>query len=58
MAEGDRVKVSAKGVDLTLKAKVDRRLPGGVVFIPYHFAEAGLNRIYTGEAVIPVELSK
>ncbi|PLY00434.1 MAG: NADH dehydrogenase (quinone) subunit G [Desulfuromonas sp.] len=56
--EGAPVKVSAKGTDLVLKAKVDKRLPKGVVFVPYHFAEAGLTRIYAGEAVIPVEVSK
>ena len=56
--ENDQIKVSAKGTDLVLKAKIDKRLPKGVVFVPYHFAEAGLNRIYAGEAVIPVEVAK
>jgi len=55
---GNQLKVSAKGTELVLKAKVDKRLPKGVVFVPYHFADAGLNRIYAGEAVIPVEVSK
>jgi NADH-quinone oxidoreductase subunit G len=29
-----------------------------VVFAPYHFAEAGLNRLCQGEAAVAVELSK
>ena len=56
--DGDIVTVQAEGVKIKLKAKVDRRLPKGVVFAPYHFASAELNRIYKGESVIPVELSK
>ena len=56
--EGDTVKISGNGVDLRLKAKVDNRLPKGVVFAPYHFAEAGINRLYKGETAIPVSISK
>jgi NADH-quinone oxidoreductase subunit G len=56
--DGDLLKVKANGVELRLKAKVDSRLPKGVVFAPYHFAEAGLNRLYKGEASVTVELSK
>jgi NADH-quinone oxidoreductase subunit G len=56
--EGDLVKVKGKGVELRLKAKVDTRMPKGVVFAPYHFTEAGLNRLCQGEAAVAVELSK
>jgi predicted molibdopterin-dependent oxidoreductase YjgC len=58
VAEGDMVKVSGNGVELKLKAKVDIRLPKGVVFAPYHFAEAQVNRLYKGEAVVAVKVSK
>ena len=58
VADGDLVKVSGNGTELKLKAKVGNRLPKGVVFAPYHFAEAQVNRLYKGEAVIPVKLSK
>jgi len=58
VTEGERVKIAAKGTELSLKAKVDKRLPKGVVFVPYHFAEAGLNKVYAGEAVIPAEVTK
>ena len=33
-------------------------LPKGVFFAPYHFAELELNRIYTGQPAIAVELVK
>ncbi|HKK00991.1 MAG TPA: molybdopterin-dependent oxidoreductase, partial [Desulfuromonadales bacterium] len=58
VANGEVVTVKGNGATLKLKAKVDRRLPRGVVFAPYHFAEAELNRLYKGEATIAVELSK
>jgi predicted molibdopterin-dependent oxidoreductase YjgC len=58
IADGEMVSVKGNGVVLKLKAKVDSRLPKGVVFAPYHFASAGLNRLYRGEAAVAVELSK
>jgi predicted molibdopterin-dependent oxidoreductase YjgC len=58
VVDGDLVKVSGNGVELKLKAKVDNRLPKGVLFAPYHFAEAQVNRLYKGEAVIAVKVSK
>jgi predicted molibdopterin-dependent oxidoreductase YjgC len=58
VADGDLVKVAGNGVELKLKAKVDNRLPKGVLFAPYHFAEAQVNRLYKGEAVISVKVSK
>jgi hypothetical protein len=38
--------------------KVGARLPKGVLFAPYHFGSAGLNRIWHGAAVTPVQVSK
>ncbi len=58
VAEGDLLKLKGNGVELQLKAKVGNRLPKGVVFAPYHFASAGINRLYRGEAAIAVEVSK
>jgi len=58
VAEGELLRVKGNGVELKLKAKIDTRLPRGVVFAPYHFTEAGLNRLYRGEAAVAVELSK
>lgn len=56
--EGDLVTVKAANGEMKLKAKVTTRLPQGLVFVPYHFASSGINRIYRGEAVISVDLSK
>jgi predicted molibdopterin-dependent oxidoreductase YjgC len=58
VAEGDLLTVKGNGVELKLKAKVGTRLPKGVVFAPYHFAESGLNRLYKGESAVAVQLSK
>lgn len=54
--EGDLVKLSADGGEIQAKAKIDRRLPKGVLFAPYHFGELGLNRIYSGQAAIAVQV--
>ncbi len=56
--EGDLLKVKGNGVELKLKAKVGNRLPKGLVFAPYHFPAAELNRLYQGEAAVAVEISK
>jgi len=56
--DGDLVKVAGNGVELQLKAKVGNRLPKGVLFAPYHFAAAGINRLYRGEAAVAVTVSK
>lgn len=58
VVDGEMVSVKANNVVIKLKAKVDNRLPRGVVFAPYHFASAGLNRLYRGDAAVAVELSK
>lgn len=56
--EGDVMTLRAAGGELKLAAKIDLRLPKGVLFAPYHFADAGLNRFFTGQAAIPVEVAK
>ena len=58
LKEGDQLKLKAAGGEIKAKVKVDRRLPKGVFFAPYHFAELELNRIYSGQPAIPVELVK
>jgi len=58
VTDGDLIKVAGNGTELKLKVKVGNRLPKGVVFAPYHFAEAQVNRLYKGEAVISVKVSK
>ncbi len=56
--EGDMLTLSASGVEIKLPAKVDLRLPKGVLFAPYHFPGSGINRIYKGEAAVAVEVRK
>lgn len=55
LAEGDLLMLKAEGGQLKAKVKVDRRLPQGVMFAPYHFAGLELNRVYSGQAAIAVE---
>jgi len=52
------VSIKSGGVELKLKAKVGKRLPKGVLFAPYHFAEARINSLYKGEAAISVQVGK
>jgi NADH-quinone oxidoreductase chain G len=58
LVEGDLLRLKAAGGEIKAKVKVDRRLPKGVMFAPYHFAQLELNRIYTGQAAVVVEPAK
>jgi formate dehydrogenase alpha subunit len=40
---GERVKVASRRGEIQVKAKVSRKVNRGVVFIPFHFAEAAAN---------------
>lgn len=56
--EGDILTLRANGGEVKLAVKIDTRMPKGVLFAPYHFASAGLNRLYSGQAAIPVEIAR
>ena len=58
LKDGDLVKIAGGGVELRLKAKVGNRLPQGILFAPYHFADAGINRLYKGAAAVAVTVGK
>ncbi len=58
VATGEMIQIKADGHVIQAKAKVDNRLPKGVLFAPYHFGELGLNKIYKGQPVIAVEPAK
>lgn len=58
LKEGDVLTLRADGVEVKLPVKVDTRLPKGVLFAPYHFPSASLNRLYRGAAALAVEVSK
>ena len=58
IVDGDQLKVVSATGSITLKAKVGSRLPKGVLFAPYHFAEASINNLTNGAAVTWVTISK
>jgi len=53
VAEGDRVRVSSKRGNITLVARVTRNIMPGVLFIPFHYAEAAANML-TNPALDPI----
>lgn len=58
IADNDLVTVASQNGTLQLKAKVTPRIPEGVVFIPYHFPAAPVNKIWSGSAVTMVSITK
>ncbi|HIJ96237.1 MAG TPA: molybdopterin-dependent oxidoreductase [Desulfuromonadales bacterium] len=56
--EDDLVTVSSPSGTLQLKAKITPRMPEGVVFIPYHFPAAPVNKVWSGSAVTMVTVAK
>jgi len=58
IAEGDTVKVTSETGSVSLKAKVGKRVPQGVLFAPYHFSEGSINSITDGNAVTWVSVAK
>ncbi len=58
LQDGEQLKLKAEGGEISAKVKVDYRLPKGVLFTPYHFAELQLNKIYSGQPAIAVEIVK
>ncbi|MBJ6726018.1 molybdopterin-dependent oxidoreductase [Geomesophilobacter sediminis] len=56
--EGDAITVKSDVGSVSLKAKVGKRLPAGVVFAPYHFADASINTVTDGAAVTLVTVGK
>ena len=45
IADGQMVRVSSRRGEITAKAEVSGRIKPGVVFIPWHFAEAAANKL-------------
>ena len=48
VADGDRVRVESRRGEIDLAARVTEMVPPGVVFIPFHFAEAPANALTHG----------
>lgn len=51
--EGDEVKVSSRRGEIEIKTKITDRVPEGTIFIPFHFAEAAVNRL-TNSVLDPI----
>jgi formate dehydrogenase alpha subunit len=51
--DGERVRVSSRRGSIQIKAKVSNKVDRGVVFIPFHFAEAAAN-VLTNPAYDPL----
>ncbi len=51
--DGERIKVSSRRGEIQIKARISRKVNRGVVFIPFHFAEAAAN-VLTNSACDPV----
>jgi len=45
IADGDRVRVTSRRGSITLVARVTRYMKPGVLFIPFHYAEAAANML-------------
>ncbi|AJE04543.1 molybdopterin-dependent oxidoreductase [Geobacter pickeringii] len=58
VADGTDLMIKSKIGEVKLKAKVGNRLPEGVVFAPYHFAEQSINTITDGSTATLVSISK
>ncbi|AAR33677.1 molybdopterin-dependent oxidoreductase [Geobacter sulfurreducens] len=58
ITEGDAVTMKSATGELRLKAKVGTRLPQGVAFAPYHFAEASINSLTGATAITWITISK
>jgi predicted molibdopterin-dependent oxidoreductase YjgC len=52
VVQGDRVRVASRRGEIELKALVTETVPPGVVFVPFHFAEAPANAL-TNSAMDP-----
>lgn len=53
LRQGSKVKVSSRIGELTIKIKITDKITPGVVFIPFHFGEAAVNKLI-GEHHDPV----
>lgn len=58
IAENDVVTVSSDSGSIELPARITPRLTQGLVFIPYHFADLPVNKIWNGTAVTWVTVAK
>ncbi|HHY15112.1 MAG TPA: molybdopterin-dependent oxidoreductase, partial [Firmicutes bacterium] len=53
VSDGARVKVTSARGEIEIEARITNRVPEGVIFIPFHFAEGAANRL-TNNVVDPI----
>ena len=56
--DNDLITVTSTTGKISVKARISPRMSEGVVFAPYHFADASINTIWSGAAVTGVTISK
>jgi predicted molibdopterin-dependent oxidoreductase YjgC len=56
--EGAEVKLTSSTGTVAVKARISPRMSEGVLFAPYHFADASINTVWSGAAVTGVTISK
>jgi len=56
--DGVEVTLTSTTGAVSVKARISPRMSDGVVFAPYHFADASINTIWSGAAVTGVTISK
>jgi NADH-quinone oxidoreductase chain G len=58
ITENDTLKIKSLTGELSLKVKISPRIPKGVIFAPYHFAEKSVNILTDGQPVTWVTINK
>ncbi|GFE60030.1 molybdopterin-dependent oxidoreductase [Geobacter sp. AOG2] len=58
VAENDLLNVTSAAGSTKLKARISSRMPEGVLFSPYHFGAAEINRVWSGAPVTWVTVTK
>lgn len=58
ISEGAEVKLTSSTGTVSVKARISPRMSEGVLFAPYHFADASINTVWSGAAVTGVTISK
>ncbi len=53
ISEGEKIEIASRRGKIQIKAMISERVPQGIVFIPFHFAEAAAN-LLTNPALDPV----
>lgn len=58
IADGDQVKLTSAAGTVEAKARISPRMQEGVLFAPYHFADAPISTVWSGAAVTGVTIAK